>query len=279
MNTSRVRGLPATGEKADDQSEPNGSKLNPSSLATDRLNAILERLKSGPAKSKPARRKDPDLESLDFMCLCLNMGRVPYPVFGSSPWKIKKVEMLDFIGFKRELRAIVKSWQESGPNLEVWAARNPEIWDKIKHVSVQLIPTCTGTAKPDFLAVLPNEKAAQGAEFWKLSLFLMLVMCRHWDKLAGPCPRCDMFYVKKTKRQKVYCSKRCGLIETSVKANRRRRGKLHKQRLAAATRHIEKWLERPRRSDWKTWVSSQMGCTKHWLTRVFNRGELIVPKR
>ncbi len=55
-----------------------------------------------------------------------------------------------------------------------------------------------------------------------LSLFHLLTVTPDCEKLAGPCPRCDRYYIKKRASQKVYCSRRCGNAATAVGRTRER---------------------------------------------------------
>jgi hypothetical protein len=47
--------------------------------------------------------------------------------------------------------------------------------------------------------------------------------------------RCDKFYVKKTKRQKTYCSRACGTFSTALLAPQKRREAAYAKKLLTGT--------------------------------------------
>jgi|SRR5665213_1324229 len=236
----------------------------------------MRRLLEDPTRvAKQAR--DEELEKVKQVCACLNLGKRPFTVIGSGP-TLRGFETWDFTPFRDALRKLVKEWQDSGPNMELMIARNPTLWQKIENVLIELKPTNTGAVKVELAAIPPEEKFSDFERFVH-AFFLLLIMSPYWNRLGGPCARCGNYYVKKTIRQKVYCSKRCGLMETSIETNRRRRNEQHKQKVKKALEVISKWESTRTRKSWKVWVSERTGFTRIWLTRALSRGDLHEPTK
>ena len=235
---------------------------------------------SRPTKT-PTRRvkqeRDEDLEKLRQVCAYLNLGKFPFPLIGPG-FTLNGYRTWDFTPVKKALRGLVKEWQDSGPNIEVMIERNPALWEKIQRVSIELRPTNTGAVRVD-LAAVPQEEGLSRFDLFVYSFFLLLTMNPYWNRLGGPCARCLNYYVKKTSRQKVYCSKRCGLMETSIEANRRRGSGLHKEKVEKALGFISKWEFTRTKQPWKVWVSEKSGYSRTWLTRAVTRGDLHEPGR
>jgi len=111
-----------------------------------------------------------------------------------------------------------------------------------------------------------------------LCLFHLLTVIPNCEKIAGPCPRCDRFYIKKRASQKVYCSRRCGNAQTAIDRTSRRRDKEHSAKLARAKRAIREWKHARPTDEWKQWVSKRIPeMTPKFLTRAVNKGELKEP--
>ena len=110
-----------------------------------------------------------------------------------------------------------------------------------------------------------------------LGLFLSFLINPYNEKLGEPCKHCNKFYVKKTKRQVTYCSKRCGLRHTSQAAIQRHRQREHLKKLKMVERVSAKWAETKRSKDWKSWVSNEALVSKNFITRAMRDGELVLP--
>ena len=141
---------------------------------------------------------------------------------------------------RRHLRQLVKAWQDSGPNLEQMTYGNDkELRTPLQAICVgHWMPSTTGRA---FLYVQPDvhrleelmgrhrvhEEKPGGV--WKLTTeasawieFGFFTLNPHCEELAGPCARCDRYYIKKRASQTVYCSRRCGNAATAVVRTRER---------------------------------------------------------
>ncbi|MGB8031457.1 MAG: hypothetical protein WCF30_17535 [Terracidiphilus sp.] len=221
--------------------------------------------------------RNEDLENLKTVCTYLNLRKRVLALLsvkgeiGDSPDEIAT--------FSQSLRALVEEWRSSGPNTEVMKQENPSLWEKIEHVTITIKPTSTGAAKIEPVGIPRENQGLTDAESLLYAFFLMLIMNPLWERLGGPCARCNNFYIKKTKRQKAYCSKRCGKLSTSVDCNRKRRHAQHLEKVERAKRFIVKWQAFGSKGDWKMWVSSKAGITSNWLTRSLNAREISDPTK
>ena len=116
--------------------------------------------------------------------------------------------------------------------------------------------------------------------YWRArELLTVLVNHPQQDKLAGPCPRCGRYFIKRTSKQKVYCSRNCGTGSTAAIATRKRRQQEHAEKLHRAEKSATRWSMAPRRKGWKEWTNAEHpDITPKWLTRAVRRGELKEPR-
>jgi hypothetical protein len=116
-------------------------------------------------------------------------------------------------------------------------------------------------------------------------VFIDLLINPLRDKLSeNPCARCDNYYLKKTARQKVYCSRKCGKDGTAAFATKKRWEKQHANKLRVAAEEAQKWITAVTKLDWKQWVSRQKAgrnaeITPKFLTRAINKGEITPPTK
>lgn len=99
-----------------------------------------------------------------------------------------------------------------------------------------------------------------------------------------PCVRCARYYVKKTARQKVYCSRRCSRDGTAAFATKSRLREERDHKLRIASEEARNWISARTDKDWKTWVASRksakrVGITPKFLTRAVNNSELQAPRK
>jgi hypothetical protein len=181
-----------------------------------------------------------------------------------------------------ELRRIVTAWQTSGPSLiemnRADRASGGDLWMELQLLAqrTQLAPSWTGGTH---LIVFPYPEAKDLKKLARM-LFITLITNPLWDKLAGPCARCGKYYIKKTARQKAYCSRACGTHLTAKEATRRRREDYHRDKLHRAAETAAKWTTARTRLDWKHWVSQRHSdITPKFLTRAVNKSEITEPKK
>jgi hypothetical protein len=116
-------------------------------------------------------------------------------------------------------------------------------------------------------------------------MFLHFLLHPLREKLCEtPCARCDRYYVKKTVRQKVYCSRRCSRDGTAAFATKNRLKEERDQKLSIAGEEAKNWISARTDRDWKTWVSNRksakkLGITPKFLTRAVNNSELDTPRK
>ena len=174
------------------------------------------------------------------------------------------------------LRKLVEAWQKSGPNLAKMLSEDKVLAARTRHGQTHLVPTQNGHG---WLIWMPTPEPCEIAS-WQdeaLAQFMALIVNPQWFKLGGPCLRCDKYYVKKTSRQKTYCSRRCGLIETATAATRKRRERERVRKLGQAQAVADHWVTIRTRVHWKDWVSARTKLTTKWLTRAVNKGDLKPP--
>jgi hypothetical protein len=175
-----------------------------------------------------------------------------------------------------ELRKLVTAWQKSGPNLNKLLGSDSALNTSVKHGRTLLVPTNTGKGH---LLWLPNPPESTPSS-WKdqaLAHFMDLIVNPQWHRLGGPCERCGKYYVKKTARQKAYCSRTCGSANTAMASTRRKREKERADKMRHAQAAADKWATVGPRQPWKLWVSMKTKISIKWLTRAANRGELRPP--
>ena len=119
---------------------------------------------------------------------------------------------------QRALRRLVEAWQASGPNLAKLFAQNPELELRTKHGATLFYPTKAGRGHLDWA---PSPVAGRHSpEREALEDFMTLIANPRWELLGGPCARCGDYFVKHTKRQKVYCSRTCSSAATAFPQSR-----------------------------------------------------------
>jgi hypothetical protein len=175
-----------------------------------------------------------------------------------------------------ELRRLVKAWLESGPDLKKMLEADKVLSRNVRHGRTLLVATGGGRGH---LLWLPNPPCSSPAswDYQALAMFMDLIVHPYWEKLGGPCARCGDYYIKKTRRQKVYCSQRCGSATTAIPATRRKRAEEHAEKLRRAQVASAEWITTRTKDGWKDWTSSHTGITMHWLTRAVSNGELRPP--
>lgn len=177
---------------------------------------------------------------------------------------------------RSQLRRLVEAWHRSGPNLERMLKENQTLFHRIRVGRTFLLPTNTGKGHLFWLPS-PRDVEVTSWEHQALAHFMALVVNPQWHKLGGPCYRCRKYYVKKTLRQKAYCSRRCGSISTALATMRRKRAKEHWDKLERAQKALERWTSVRTEGSWKEWVAVETDITVRWLTRAVNAGGLKAP--
>lgn len=175
-----------------------------------------------------------------------------------------------------ELDRLIKLWMNSGPNLRKMFRKHPELAQRVRAGSTVFSALPYGRGHLEWVPI-ENERAAPSPEDQALEYFMTLITNPQWKMLGGPCQRCKDYFLKKTRRQRVYCSRTCGSRVTAGQAVNRHRQQQRAKKIEIAQRAIGKYGEQKRRLAWKDWVSNHTGYTTQWITRAANKGELKQP--
>jgi len=191
-----------------------------------------------------------------------------------------------------KLRQLVGRWQASGPNLEKMMYEDFDLFDDVQLACrARWTPQADGRAllllMPDYNEGMKRKMKRGKDGQWQatpeaqaLVLFHFLTLNPQCEKLAGPCARCGLFYVKKRASQKVYCSRRCGNASTAVIRTRERLAAEHADKLRRAAAAARKWATARTSLGWKPWVSErEPDVTPKFLTRAVNKGVFKPPVR
>lgn len=194
------------------------------------------------------------------------------------------------------LRTWVKAWQASGPNLKKLFRFVPEpermallfamrtLWSPTDGANAELFLVPDYPEMATFLGekrvwLEVDGKRTRTLEARAIALFHLLTVIPGCEKIAGPCPRCDRYYIKKRASQKVYCSRRCGNAATAVARTRERIADERGDKIARAKAAMKRWKPTANRQDWKHWVTEKTGIDPRFLTRAVTRGDLVPPSK
>lgn len=195
---------------------------------------------------------------------------------------------------RSETRRLTQAWQDAGRDAAKMLRKHKELnsyrFDSLGRPSARasLIPQGSGlrafvdvegpdvlTGKDEFVL---DEARQMFIQFLLINSHLRAQLCER------PCHRCDDYYLRKTSRQKAYCSRKCATVGSAAFATKRRLEAEHSNKLKVAAEQAERWIRTRTNVDWKHWVSKQPPATKlaltpKFLTRAVNKGELIAPLR
>lgn len=206
----------------------------------------------------------------------LNTGisRIANPdATAGSIWKT-----VDRSDVQRRFKSFVVQWMECGQNLNSLFRRNRILAENCMHGKTLLIPDRDGVPQLAWSPILSDDMTIP-VERAALTHFTRLVVNPLALTLAGPCARCGRFYAKRTKRQKAYCSRSCGLASTALIATRKRRDEAKLEKIQRAEREIREWTRVHSHEPWKKWVSARTAnqITVKWLTRAVREGLIARP--
>ena len=218
---------------------------------------------------------DPKLARIQMQDLVVALNRTTTRVAPASRPKNSRTIRLELSHPQMELRSLVERWKKSGPNLRRLFAQEPELEHRTMHWEMLFYATDTGRGYLDsspvrsHISLSPEDRA--------LKDFMALITNPQWDSLGGPCRRCGNYYLKKTKRQNVYCSRVCSSGETAVSATRKWREREQAKKIDIAQKATAEWSEKKRRLGWKEWVSNETGYSVRWISRAVNNETLQSP--
>jgi hypothetical protein len=121
------------------------------------------------------------------------------------------------------------------------------------------------------------------------NFFIQLLQNADIERFAGPCRRCGRYYIRKTAKPSVYCSRECASQATAIKRTIENRKRQHAQKLELAVSGIERWrslvAKGRTKKGWKEFVANDfksadpaLDLTVRFLSRAVNKGELIPPE-
>jgi hypothetical protein len=240
--------------------------------------------KKTPAALQIGHDPDPVSAALQMQELLRALNNTRTKTFHSGKPDIIFAGRLPLSDMQVELRSLVEKWKASGPNLQVMFAEDPELRRRTRHGTTLLYPGTDGKGYLEWSAVTPDAHLlSTKADFRPpqdkaLRYFMNLITNPDWVLLGGPCGRCGDYFLKKTNRKRVYCSKKCGSTATAVPFIQRKRQQEKADKIRLAQTSIGKWQEAKRRMEWKRWVTIETRLTARWLTRAVNEGFIQPPK-
>jgi len=183
------------------------------------------------------------------------------------------------------LRKLVKAWQLSGPDVTKFSFNHREMWADVARqfqTGMELNPLLLVGAPGGGAAFFMNSRPQPDPYKEALRLFIELLLNPECGRLAGPCGRCGNYYVRRSAKNKLYCSRSCGTRATALAATKKKREEEHGDKLRRAAEAAQEWTTARTRLDWKQWVSrscKEPPITPKFLTRAVNKGELQSPTK
>lgn len=181
------------------------------------------------------------------------------------------------------LRELFEAWQACGPDLFKFSCAHRNMWTDVKSYWEE-----GRRLNPIFLLGAPGGGAGLGMQNRRepdpykeaLRLFIELLLNPACNELAGPCIRCGSYYIRRSVRNKVYCSRSCGTRATALAATRKKRDEEYRAKFSLAEHAAREWATARTLQAWKPWVSRRHpGITVKFLTRAVNSGKLIAPTK
>lgn len=106
--------------------------------------------------------------------------------------------------------------------------------------------------------------------------FIQLLLNPERERLGAPCPNCGNWYIKKTLRKSVFCSRPCA----DRKKLTTKRAKAHKRKLERVISAMNNYATRPRKwaaLNWKQWVmQAEPDVTANFITHAINKREITI---
>jgi uncharacterized Zn finger protein (UPF0148 family) len=178
---------------------------------------------------------------------------------------------------QKQLHRLVRTWLDSGPDLLEMFKKELDLEPLVRCGETRFYPVRGGRGHLDWSPVV-REALPHCYDRQALKDFMILIANPKWKMLGGPCKRCGSYFLKTTKRKKIYCSRSCGAKQTAHEAVKRRREKEHSEKLVLAAKAGREWGEKKRRETWMEWVSREARVSDRWITRAVNRRELRKPQ-
>jgi hypothetical protein len=213
-----------------------------------------------------------DLDAIKGFCEALNIDDCSIPVPTA-----RRLVILDgrIRPVKQELRRLVQMWFAVDCNLMELLKAEPEMAKASRELHGHLVPSPDGRtfllAIPE-LRNIPPENSREDA----IALFLLFLMNPFKARLCRACKECDQYFVGKTSRHRVYCSRKCAGRRTSREKNRALADAARSKKIERAQRKLRKWNSGNRKEDWISYVRRNADVSKNLLTRAIRTGELDI---
>ena len=198
---------------------------------------------------------EPTPQNLEVICSVLNRDAVPE--------------------LKLEMRRLVKAWQDEGANLSRLMEKDSYVRRAVKCARAELV----AYGARAYWKPIPPKRAETNHKRYALAQFIALITSPWGEKLAGPCPRCDRYYIKKTERQMVYCSSSCGSAMTAEASIREARAAEHERKLRDARAASQEWIGIKTDLSCKEWIHKETKLSTQWISRAANKKELLLPTK
>lgn len=177
----------------------------------------------------------------------------------------------------QEIVRLVGEWMAS-PSLAAFFRGDPAFGIEVEQ-SIQWGLIASKKHRYGVLKAVPKPPKESNPHSFTVWLFGHLVTNILCEKLAGPCSRCERYYIKKRASQTVYCSRRCGNAATALARTRERIEYERKDKLRRADGAIREWRKAKTQQDWKSWVTQKTKIDPRFLTRAVHKGDLVPPKK
>jgi hypothetical protein len=217
------------------------------------------------------------------------LDRIVDALNGRLPWESvsgreeASLQELRFSETPMLLRKLVEAWQSSGPDFAKFSREHRKMWADVARyweTGTRLNPLLLVGAPGGGAAIFQNNRPESDPYQEALRLFISLLLNPTCNKLARPCPRCNHYYIPRSAKNKVYCSRSCGTRATALAATKERRAEEHAAKLARALKLGQDWCSAPTNLDWKRYITRRdQQITSKFLTRAVNAGSLSVPTR
>jgi uncharacterized Zn finger protein (UPF0148 family) len=191
---------------------------------------------------------------------------------------------LDLSDMQVELRRLVALWMRCDRDLRKLFALEPPLAERSRDGRTILYVGVDGKADLEWFPVTPEEHlVTEKYDFASpndnaLRRFVNLIVSPGAEMLAGPCVRCDRYFLRNTKHARRYCSKTCSSSTTAVSSVKRKRERERKEKLQLAEARTGQWSTSSTRVDWIKWMLEDPQFSRNWLTRAVKNGEFKPPQ-
>jgi hypothetical protein len=223
--------------------------------------------------SSPVTLLTGGIEEVKGLSRTLNTEYFPLPL--QTPGGLVKIRG-DYRPVRQELRRLIRTWFECELNVGKLLKADPVVAKAALVFDAHLISGRSGQGH--ILCVpVPKDMPLGNPLSIAIGLFLGFLFNPYSHMLAGPCKECDQYYVRKTIRQIVYCSSKCGRKHTSRESNRVRAQTQRAKDIKLAQNALNSWCQDSHKEGWKDYVHRKTRVSKNLLTRTFKSGELVAP--